>query len=300
MKKNLLIRSDSSSIIGTGHVMRDLVFAQQYKDYKIIFAAQNLSGNINYKVEESGYHVEVLKTNNLEELLVVIRKHNIDMIVIDNYNIDWKYEQKIKMETGITILSFDDTYEKHHCDILLNHNLGANKKKYKDIVPPYCELRCGVKYTLLRDEFLIEKNKVKDKNKNIFISMGGSDSSNLTPKILKQLKRFKNIRINICTTDSNENLKELKALTKGVRTLKLHINSTKIAKLMNNSDLAIITPSVIANEIYFLNIPFIAIKESDNQNEIYKYLKKKKYSVLKKYDDKKLHKKLAVFLENKK
>lgn len=43
---NILFRADSSSTIGTGHIMRDLVLAKQYSDDKIVFATQELDGNI--------------------------------------------------------------------------------------------------------------------------------------------------------------------------------------------------------------------------------------------------------------
>ena len=53
---NILFRADSSSNIGTGHIMRDLVLAQQlekkYPHATITFAVQNLSGNINHKIKE--------------------------------------------------------------------------------------------------------------------------------------------------------------------------------------------------------------------------------------------------------
>ncbi len=38
-----------------------------------------------------------------------------------------------------------------------NHNISAKKEKYKDLVPKWCEIRCGEKFTLLRDEFLRDK-----------------------------------------------------------------------------------------------------------------------------------------------
>ena len=61
--KNILFRADSSSSIGTGHIMRDLVLAQKYakKGCDIIFATQNLRGNINHKIIEAGYKIEILK-----------------------------------------------------------------------------------------------------------------------------------------------------------------------------------------------------------------------------------------------
>ena len=61
--KTILFRADSSSTIGTGHIMRDLVLAKRYakKGCNIIFATQNLDGNISYKIKEAGYKVENIK-----------------------------------------------------------------------------------------------------------------------------------------------------------------------------------------------------------------------------------------------
>ena len=65
---NILVRADSSSYIGTGHIMRDLVLAKQYKNENIIFATQDLVGNINHKIIEAGYKIELLKSNDFKEL----------------------------------------------------------------------------------------------------------------------------------------------------------------------------------------------------------------------------------------
>ena len=68
MIKNILFRADSSSTIGTGHIMRDLVLSKQFKDDNIIFAVQNLDGNINHKIIEAGYKIKLLKSNEFKEL----------------------------------------------------------------------------------------------------------------------------------------------------------------------------------------------------------------------------------------
>jgi len=282
--KNILFRADSSSTIGTGHIMRDLVLAKQYSKSKIIFATQNLEGNLNNKIREDGYEVVDLKSNNINEILVLIKKYAIDMIVIDHYGIDWQYEKVLKEQyLALEILSFDDTYEKHHCDILLNHNISADQKRYEGLVPEHCELRCGSKYTLLREEFIKEKKK-----KTIFLAMGGSDSTELNLPILKILKNFGNIKVNLVSTTSNSNISKIKQYTKNKPWIELHINSTKIAKLMKKSDLAIITPSVTANEIVYMELDFIAIKVADNQNDMYEYFKKNNYSVLRNFNEESL------------
>lgn len=299
MSNNILFRADSSSKIGTGHIMRDLVLAQQYakKGDHIIFATQELQGNINHKILEAGYKLKILNSNDIEELDKLIKKLNIDILIIDHYKINFTFEKQLKIQhSTLKILSFDDTYEKHHCDILLNHNISANKKKYKGLVPKNCKLKCGAKYTLLRDEFIEEKKKLKKKKQfniqhstfNIFLAMGGADHSNINIKILKVLKKFTNLEVNVVTTTANQHLKELEKYCKNKPWINLHINSNKIAKLMTKSDFAIVTPSVTVNEVYYLGLPMIAIKTADNQIDMYRYLKKRKYNVLEKFHNKKL------------
>lgn len=75
--KDILFRADSSSIIGTGHIMRDLVLASQYKGANIIFATQDLDGNINHKIEEAGYKIEILNSHDIEEFIKLVKKYNL-------------------------------------------------------------------------------------------------------------------------------------------------------------------------------------------------------------------------------
>ncbi len=287
--QNILFRADSSSTIGTGHIMRDLVLAEQFKDANIIFATQDLSGNINHKIEEKNYPIGILNSNDIEELIDIINRHSIDMIIIDHYGIDYDFEKVLKQSTGIIVFVLDDTYEKHHCDILLNHNIYADGSKYKNLVPECCELRCGVNFTLIREEFIIEKqkgrqNKDDKEHLNVFITMGGADHSNLNIEILKVLKNFSNIHANVVTTTANQYLNGLQEYGADKDNITLHINTDKIARLMNEADVAIVSPSVTLNEIFYLNIPFVAIKTANNQIEMYKYLVKNNYLALEKFN----------------
>jgi len=289
--KNILFRADSSSTLGTGHIMRDLVLASQYQNATITFAVQNLVGNINYKILEAGYKIKILKSNDIKELHKLIVKLNIDMIVIDHYGINYSYEKNLKLKnSSLKIFSLDDTYKKHYCDILLNHNISGDKKRYIDLVPKYCEVRAGSKYTLLRDEFIKEKKKLykQNKKKTIFLSIGGSDHSNINIKILEVLQKFKNLKVNLLTTYANANLQRLKNYTKNKKNIKLHVNSSSVARLMRKSDFGIITPSVTANEAYFLQLPFMLVKTADNQEDLYTFLKLKHYATIKKINYKKL------------
>jgi UDP-2,4-diacetamido-2,4,6-trideoxy-beta-L-altropyranose hydrolase len=280
---NLLIRADSSSQIGLGHIMRDLVLATQYPDASITFACQELAGNM---IDNIPYPVHILSSNDPKELVALIHSLKIDMVVFDHYGIGETFEKEVKEQTGVSILSLDDTYQKHHCDILLNHNISADKNRYIGLIPTHCELRCGHEFTLIRDEFKNEKNVQREKIYDVFIAMGGADTSNITPEILKTLSNS----LNICvvTNTANAHLDTLEAYTNKKKNLSLHINSTNIAQLLHESRLAIITPSVMVHEVLFMEVPFIAIQTAENQEDIVTYLSKNGYNVLKKFESDKL------------
>ena len=290
--KTILFRADSSSTIGTGHIMRDLVLAEQYPKSKIIFATQNLEGNLNSKILESGYEVKSLDSNDVNELIELVEKLSVDMVIVDHYGIDYTFEKMLKEQTAVQLMVLDDTYEKHYCDILLNHNIYADKERYRGLVPKNCELRCGAEYTLLRDEFTKQK-----KIKSIFLAMGGADHSNINIDILKILEEFKNIDVNLVTTTANQNLEELKKYTENRDWIELHINSNKIAKLMRVSNLAIVTPSVTLNEVFFMELPFIAIKTAENQKYMISYLLKNSYPILENMNKEDLKKILIRVIE---
>ena len=119
-------------------------------------------------------------------------------------------------------------------------------------------------------------------------------------KILKTLSKIPHVTINLVTTEANQNLHTLKKYVKHKTNIQLHINSNKIASILEATSLAIITPSVIANEVSYMNIPIIAIKTASNQKEMYKYFKKNNIPVLKSFNKGKLLKKVKNSLLEKK
>ena len=276
---NVLIRADSSSVIGTGHIMRDLVLAKQFRNDIVKFATQDLSGNINFKIMDESYPISTLKSNHWSELNELIQTLNINFLIIDHYGIDCYIENKLKEHNPkLALMVLDDTYKKHCCDILLNHNIYADKNKYKDLVPKDCELRCGGKYTLIRNEFCIEKKqqKIHGKTFTVFLALGGADNENISMEVMKVLSQF-NVNIELVTTSANPHIEQLVSYKKNNSKLSLHINSNNIEKIMHSANLAIVAPSVILHEVLYMEIPFIAIKIAENQEYMYQYLLKEKY-----------------------
>lgn len=276
---NLLIRADSSSTIGLGHIMRDLVLAQQYPQATITFACQDLSGNINARIP---YNVHILSSNNPQELIDLIRTLDIKRLIIDHYDIDHNAEKRVKEATGVTLVVLDDTYQKHCCDILINPNIYAQESRYKDLLPSHAMIRCGKEFMLIRDEFYLAKTKSIPKTDAIFVAMGGSDPLNLSYDVIQSLPSSR--PINLITTDANPHLEMLKSYIQQHPHVQLYINATNIAELMAQSSLAILTPSSTAHEAIFMELPFIAIQSADNQSEFALYMKHEGMRVMDKFD----------------
>ncbi len=273
---NILIRADSSSTLGLGHIKRDLVLAQHYPSDHILFACQDLPGHI---IASIPYPVHILHSHDPEELITLITHQLIDLVIFDHYGIDEAYEKAIKDRCNVTILSFDDTYQRHHCDILLNHNISADPQRYKGLVPDHCELRCGKAYTLIREEFKTEKGLKPEKIYDLFIALGGTDPTNTTLTVLKTLDP--NNRVCVVTTSGNPHLQALQNYIKDHPSIVLHLDSHEVARLMNMSRCAIVTPSVMVHEVLYLNIPFVAIQTAPNQQDMADYLQKEGLIVMK-------------------
>lgn len=273
MSKRILFRCDSSSSIGLGHVKRDLVYASQLSSAEIFFACQALEGNINSLIH---YPLYILQSNDIKELATLAKKLTIDEIVIDNYALTYEDEHYLKKHCRSTLSVFDDTYNRHYCDKVINHNLGACAQKYQNKVPSFCKI--SIIPPLIKEEFYQEK-KIKREKNGIFLSLGGTDSANLSLKVLKALKQHK-LPVNLATTSANPHLKALKRYAYLNRWVQLYIDAD-IAKLLNSSAFAIITPSVLASEAYFLKLPLLSIKTASNQTEVEKFLKQQRFMTLK-------------------
>ena len=287
----ILIRADASHSIGTGHVMRSLVLAQRFREDSVHFATKSLQGNLDKQIQKAGYGLHSLKSNKTQELANLCKKLKVELLILDHYKLDYTFEKEIKkLLPYVTLMVLDDTYQMHHCDILLNHNIYAKKSHYKKLVPKNTLLQCGAKYTLLRDEFLL-RNKVKKEN-SLLVAMGGSDPLNLTIDILETLLQKESHHIDVVTTTANKNLKSLQEYVKDKKHIRLHINTNEFATLALRAKLAIIAAGVMANELYSIQVPFIAVQTAKNQKYMCEFLKEKNYQVIKKFSTKKLQKAL--------
>jgi len=257
-----LFRVDFGSKTGLGHLKRSVVYAKEFKD--VVYISKSS------QKELLEYPLVTIKDE--DDFFLHVKKMQPQEVVIDNYNFSYEDEKRFKkLFADIKLSVFDDDYRKHYCDVIINHNLGVNPDRYENpekvkIIPP-----------LIADKFKEAKREKYINRDGLFISFGGSDALGLTLRVLKLLK---NCKINIYTTSSNKNLKMIKRYCYLHKNISLHVDEN-IAEAMRRNSCGIITPSTIAYEAIYMDMDFIAISVAKNQDNLVKYLKQKRYTVLK-------------------
>ena len=211
----VFFRTDASTRIGTGHVMRCLTLAHALREigYECVFIHRTHQGNLADVIRERGFSVILLpqpdttsgitadgdysawlgvsQEIDAEQSITAIDGMQSDWMDVDHYSLDAEWETKLKMHVG-KILSIDDIANRNHVsDVLLDQNFGSEQAKYKEYVKDDCTILAGSEYSLLRPEFQkwreisLKRRDTCNKLDSILISMGGVDTDNITGKVLK-------------------------------------------------------------------------------------------------------------------
>ncbi|WP_018931384.1 UDP-2,4-diacetamido-2,4,6-trideoxy-beta-L-altropyranose hydrolase [Gracilibacillus lacisalsi] len=286
------IRSDASNQIGTGHVRRCLVLAEQLRTQgvEVIFFCYHFPGNLISYIEGKGFPVHVLSHSTMignlrsnwrkdaEETIEFIRQYPcFDYIVVDHYDLDYRWEAAVKPFADQLMVIDDLANRRHYCDSLLDQNLLPNKeKRYQPLVRPDTVLLLGPRYLLLREEFVMTKlyERKRSTIARIIVSFGGSDPTNETYKALRAITQLQDQhwQVDVVTGTSNQQIKELRHLVELHKNIQLYEQTNRMSELMAEADLAIGAGGTTTWERCFMQLPAITLEVADNQSEILNYL----------------------------
>jgi len=158
--ERLIIRTDASIQVDTGHFMHCLALAQAWKDAggEVIFITACQSDGLLQRLREEEFDVRLLDrpypdTADWESTSAILAAHPETWIVLDGYQSDEAFQQRVK-GAGHRLLVMDDVahLNHYHADIVLNQNLHAEQLHYS--CEPCANLLLGARYVLLRREFL--------------------------------------------------------------------------------------------------------------------------------------------------
>jgi len=283
---NIVVRVNASKFIGTGHFYRslNLVKSLNKNHNNIFFICDSLNKifikrlraeKINYfilnkKTKETNY-----EQKDIFQTLNVFNKigKKIDLLIVDSYKIGKKWEDSVRNYVN-KIMVIDDLYRKHNCDIYLNQNFSTNPK-VKKLLPKNCKVLIGPKYCLINHNYktkeIIQTNL---KIKNVLVFMGGSDTADLTTKILRILisNKFSHLNLNLVVGINNIKYFIIKKLAKLRPKTKIYHNLLNLKNIIKRSDIAICSGGTVIWEFIFFGLPSLVINQAQNQIYNSKYL----------------------------
>lgn len=278
------IRVDASLAIGSGHLMRCLVLANNFRarGLEVQFISRDFSGNLCYLIEKEGFRIHKLPWAldagvSWEEDAVQVKDillrtgQKIDWLIVDHYKIEEQWEKSLHALVDKIMVIDDLANRRHHCEMLLDQNYYPDAaKRYKGLVPVFCKSFIGPRYALLRDEFYSFRSMTK-KNyyrvRNILVCFGGVDASNETVKTLKAIGRLdtQGIHIDVVVGDLNPHKAQVQEFCAHMPNLKFYCQIEQMAELLARADLAIGAGGIMMWERCFMGVPSIVVVIASNQ-----------------------------------
>jgi len=273
----IVFRVDASNKLGTGHVMRCLTLANFLKEKraKVAFVCAEKTGNLIDYIKIQGFRVYEIKENlnyllDANELVESLRDLKLDILIIDHYEIDIRWEQHVKkaLDTPIIMVIDDLANRSHDCDVLLDQNyFHEYESRYDGLVPNECTKLLGPNYLLLRPEFYEVEKKARDGVvKDLLIFYGGSDPTDETTKALVALEQIDmtNINVHVVVGSVNCKISEIKKCCEE-RNYFFYEQINYLAQLMAKADLSLGAGGVTMWERCFLGLPSIVTIVANNQ-----------------------------------
>jgi len=271
---SVLFRADSSIQMGTGHMMRCLALAQEWRRsggiHPIFVTAVNASA-LEARLQSEGIEVvhlpvplgsdeDAIRTAHLA------RQLKATWVVVDGYHFGASYQRIIK-ESGFRLLAIDDDVHARHyyADIVLNQNLYGHQSMYVSR-EPYTKLLLGTRYVLLRREFLSwlgRKPTTPQVARKVLVTLGGSDPSNVTARVIRALQgvKVKGLEVLVVVGGSNPHYQELQSTVQGSQIpTRLESNVTDMPRLMAWADVAISSAGCTYWELAFVGVPTLVLE----------------------------------------
>lgn len=276
----IVFRADGGSELGIGHIMRCLTLADRFNfiGFKILFISSPFERALQQKIIDRGFELRFIEENkgsDSEQCINILKNYFTKTLVVDHYSIDKSWEKQLKDSVGELVVIDDLANRDHDCDFLIDSAYGRSKRDYEKLVNASCKLLLSTDYIILRPEFSNMRSLALNKRENttginrILINFGGTDTLNLSIPCLKILKRVGFIGgIDILISSASSNLVELQSVCSNLSGVVLHVDSTNVAELMLNSDLAIGSLGTSTWERCSLGLPCISLVVAENQSNI--------------------------------
>ena len=281
----VLVRTDASVEIGSGHLMRCMTLADHLRNdgSEVAFVCRDLPGGMFDLLHARGYQSAKLplakagegaQQFDAKETIKAAGQlfpDGVDWLVVDHYQLDAVWERMLRPHARRLMVIDDLANRNHDCDLLLDQNYYQNQdRRYQGLLPEQCVTLLGPAYVLLRPEFAEARKRLRTRDgtvRRILIFFGGSDSTNQTRKALDAIKLISNpeIAVDVVVGASNPYRDEIRALSQEMPKVQYHCQVSNMAELIGAADIAIGAGGATTWERCSLGLPTLTVVFADNQ-----------------------------------
>lgn len=270
----IAIRADGGENIGMGHIMRCIALTKLFEKngFQVLFIIKRNSA-VSKLLSLKGINYIYLFSEDLEEelkeVISILDQRHINIVLTDSYYLSESYLIQLKRKVKLLISLDDNNIYNYPSDIVINGNIYANDLNYKRLNRDTLFL-LGPDYTIFREEYFQSKPiLIKERVKNMVITMGGADVNNYTPFLLNALKNIPiDININVIIGPSFKCTREIESIANSLSNIKLFYNPANMKKVISINDIAISSAGSSTYELALLGIPTILIVQADNQRHV--------------------------------
>jgi UDP-2,4-diacetamido-2,4,6-trideoxy-beta-L-altropyranose hydrolase len=269
MACKVFFRTDGNGQIGLGHITRCLALAQMLQSkFAISFFCKEIPVEIKEVILNRGFEVNLITSEDL--FLSVL--HGNEIVVVDHYDFDIQYYNKIKQQKSKLVVIDDLHTGRFNADLIINHAPGILPADYNS--GPSTIFALGTEFLLLRPSFLAaaKNRKVVQTIETILVCFGGSDPDQLTGRIAKLLvdkKKYKKvILVYGAAATISQQVVELVNVNQN---LECHqgLSEEQMFEVMLKADLAIVPSSGILLEVLSVGCKVISGYYIANQKIIF-------------------------------
>lgn len=274
--KKCLIRVDSNGIIGTGHLMRCLAMAKEFRKFcQVVFVLADKMGTELLEKEEFSYRCLESQWNQMEDetdkICKVIKEEKAQVLLVDSYQVTQRYLESVRRL--IKTVYVDDLHEfLYPCDMLINYAVYAEDYDYeKKYQGTGTKLLIGCSYAPLRQEFAVMPHKeIHEQVKNILVLTGGTDSHHFALEFMQRIigkREFENVKFHIICGKYNQDIEKLRVLEEEKENASIYCNLFELGRFMRKADIAISAGGTTLYELAACGTPTIGYSLADNQLE---------------------------------
>lgn len=292
---NVVIRTDASLEIGTGHVMRCLALAEglHHDGHSVCFVCRDGEGHLGGLITRNGWPCVLLPQRRTQrsvpsrdqyaawlpggqdqdafDTVAAIRSRNAttDWVVVDHYAIDAEWEQALRPDVGHVLVIDDLRHRAHDADICIQQQCLVTGSAESVFHEDGTVMLRGPAYALLRSEFRAARavDRRSESRPRLLVFFGGVDSSNETGKTLDSIRVLgtQKVAVDVITGGRNQAAEILESQCAGMQNVTCRREVTNMAELMVGATLGIGAAGVTTWERCCVGLPSVVAAIADNQ-----------------------------------